>query len=108
MKDLIKFDEFQKLDIRIGTVLSADKIEGSKKLIKVVLDMGEEKRQVVAGFGKFLSPEDLIGKQVPIAVNIEPATLMGVESNGVFIAVDPGGAVLLVPEEDVPNGSIVH
>ena len=107
MSKTIKFEQFSEIEMKIGKVLSAERVKDSEKLIKVMVDIGYEKRQVVAGFGKFLAPEDLIGKQVPIAVNIEPAKLMGVESQGVFIAIDPGGAVLLTPEEDVPNGSKV-
>ncbi len=108
MSKTVKFEQFAELELKIGTVISAERVEGSKKLLKVMINLGDEERQVVAGFGKFLAPEDLIGKQVPIAVNIEPAKIMGVESNGVFIAVDQGGAVLLTPEEEVPNGSKVH
>lgn len=100
-----KFDDFIKLEIRMGTVLEAERVEGTDKLIKVIVDMGEEKRQVVAGFGHLHTPEDLIGKQIPVAMNIEPAMIRGVESNGIFVALDDPKATLVVPENKVPNGS---
>lgn len=108
MSETIDFEQFSKLDIKIGTVRSAERIEGSVKLIKVVVDFGEFDRQIVAGFGKTLNPEDLINKQVPCLLNITPAKLMGVESQGVFIAVDADKAVLLTPENEVENGSKVR
>lgn len=102
---MLKFDDFIRLEMRIGTVVEAERVPGTDKLIKVVVDMGSEKRQVVAGFGHIHSPEDLTGKQIPIAVNIEKAIIRGVESNGVFIALDDEHATLLVPQDKVPNGT---
>lgn len=102
---MLKFEDFAKLDIRMGTVTEAVRVEGADRLIKVIVDMGSEKRQLVAGFGHLHEPEDLIGKQVPIVVNIEPAKLRGVESNGIFVAINDEKATLLVPENETPNGS---
>ncbi|MBD3366054.1 methionine--tRNA ligase subunit beta [candidate division WWE3 bacterium] len=108
MKEKITFDEFSKLDIKIGQIKEAERVPESDKLIKLQVDLGEETRQVVAGFGKFFQPEELLGVQVPVVVNMSPVKLMGVESNGMVLAVDPGGLVLLTPDEDVPNGSVVR
>ncbi len=102
---MYKFDDFAKLEIRMGTVVEAERVAGTDKLIKVIVDMGNEKRQVVAGFGHKHSPEELIGKQIPIVLNIEPATIRGVQSNGIFMALDDENATLLLPQNNVPNGS---
>jgi len=69
--------------------------------------MGNEKRQVIGGFGNKYKPEDLIGKQAPVVLNIEPAMIRGVQSNGIFMAIDAGEPMLLLPENSVPNGSKV-
>src|SRR3990167_1900503 len=102
---MLKFEDFKKLEIKIGTIIEAERVTGTDRLLKVIVDMGDEKRQVVAGFGHKYSPEDLIGKQVPIVLNIEKAVIRGVESNGIFMAIDDAEATLLVPQNPVQNGS---
>ena len=105
---MISYDEFSKLDIKIGTIISAEKIEGTDKLLKLEIDLGNEKRQLVAGIAEMYLPKDLIGKQIPILTNLEPKKLKGVESQGMILAADVGGKpVLLHPEKEVPPGSIV-
>ena len=106
---MISFDDFMKLDIRIGTVTAADTVEGADKLIRLELDLGGEHRQVVAGIASTYTPEELIGRQVPILVNLEPRKLRGVESQGMILAVDVDGKpVLLLPDREVPAGSVVR
>ncbi len=102
---MFKFDDFAKLEIRMGTVIEAEKVPETDRLMKIVVDMGNEKRQVVAGFGHLHTPEELIGKQVPVVVNIEKAVIRGVESNGILMAIDDSEATLLIPKKPVPNGS---
>lgn len=105
---MLKFDDFAKLEIKMGTVVEAERVPNTDKLLKVIVDMGEEKRQVIAGFGFKYAPEDLVGKQVPIVLNIEKAVIRGVESQGIFVAIDAfGEPMLLVPEKEIPNGSKV-
>ncbi len=106
---MITFEDFKKLDIRIGRVLSAEKIEGTDKLIKLEIDFGTEKRQLIAGMAEFFEPKHFIGKEIPVLVNLEPRTFKGTESQGMILAVDVDGApVLLCPEKEVPPGSIVR
>ena len=106
-KTEIAYEEFQKLDIRIGTVLSAENIKGSDKLLKLEVDIGE-KRQIVAGIAKSHDPAELVGKQVVVMANMKPAKLFGVESRGMVLAGDVDGAVLLQPEKKVKEGTRVR
>lgn len=105
---MYKFEDFTKLEIRMGTIVEAEKVPNTDRLLRIVVDMGEEKRQVVAGFGdKHNDPTELIGKQVPVVINIEKAIIRGVESNGILMAVGDENATLLVPQNPVQNGSKV-
>jgi methionine--tRNA ligase beta chain len=106
---MINFDDFNKLDIRIGTILEAEKVEGADKLLKLTVDLGEEKRTLVAGIAETYKPEEIIGKQLPILANLEPKKLRGIESNGMILAVDiEGKATLIHPDKKVPNGSKIR
>ncbi len=106
---MITFDDFMKLDIRIGTVRAAEKVQGADTLIRLEIDLGGEQRQVVAGMASTYAPEEFIGKQVPILVNLEPRKLKGIESQGMILAVDVNGKpFLLQPDREVPPGSAVR
>jgi methionine--tRNA ligase beta chain len=106
---MITFDDFKKLDIRVGKILSAEKVEGTDKLIKLAVDFDTEKRQVVAGIAEIYQPDQLIGKEVPVLMNLEPRNIRGVESQGMILAVSFNGKpFLLHPDRDVPPGSIIR
>ncbi len=106
-KAVISFKEFQKLDLRVGTITEAEPIPKSKKLIKLTVDVGEE-RTVVAGIAGHYEAEDLRGRQVVLVVNLEPAKLMGVESQGMVLAAeDEDGVHLLTPDVSTQPGSTV-
>jgi len=128
--DTISFEDFKKLDIRIGKILSAEKVNGSEKLMKLVVDFGPApvvpepagewiemkedkdegriKRQIIAGIAQFYAPEALIGKECPFAYNLAPRTLKGLESQGMILCPsDNGSPVLLYPDKEIPPGSIV-
>ncbi len=105
----ISFEQFQSLDIRVGEIKEAGPIKGSNKLLKLVVDIGTETRQVVAGIAQAYRPEDLIGMQVVVLANLEPAKLFGVESQAMLLAADAAGkAVLLKPQERVETGTKVR
>ena len=107
MEELISFQEFQKLDLRVGIIKGAEAIPGSKKLIKLKVDVGDE-RTVVAGLVGHYQEKDLIEKQVVLLANLEPAKLMGVESQGMVLAVeDDSGVHLLTPDATTTPGSKV-
>jgi len=99
MSDLITIDQFDEVVIKIGQVKEAEKIEKSDKLLKLQVDIGEEKpRQIVAGLAKFYSPEELIDRKVCVVANLQPAKLFGTLSEGMILATGESGA-LLAPDE---------
>jgi methionine--tRNA ligase beta chain len=106
---MVSFEDFQKIDLRVAKIVEADKVKGSEKLLKLVIDVGKEKRQIVAGIGKFYKPEDLIGKEIVVLLNLEPKKLMGIESQGMLLAADvEGEPVILIPEKEVPAGTKIR
>jgi methionyl-tRNA synthetase len=110
LKDQITYEDFSKVDIRVGKILTAEKIKKSKKLLKLMVDVGEPKpRQIVAGLADYYQPEELVGKVVNVLVNLQPAKLCGVESQGMLLAADAGERVsLLTPDKEMKPGSIVR
>ena len=110
MKDTIVYDDFLKLDIRLGTVVEASVPEGSKKLIRQVVDFGEEigKKIIFSGILEWYSPEELVGKQLPYVINLEPRKMMGEESQGMLMAAGGETAILLEPNKKSEDGTIVR
>ncbi|MCK5283404.1 MAG: methionine--tRNA ligase subunit beta, partial [Nanoarchaeota archaeon] len=105
----ITFDDFSKLDIRIGTVVTAEPIKKSNKLMRLEVNIGEDTpRQLVAGIKESHEPEQIIGRQVVVLANLKPAKLCGVKSKGMVLAGDTEGAVLLMPEKEVAAGTKVR
>lgn len=105
----ISIDEFARVELRVGQILKAERIEKSKKLLKLSVDLAELKgpRQVVAGIGKAYAPEDLIGRKVVIVANLQPANLMGERSEGMVLAAssEVSGLEILSPAPTVPVGT---
>lgn len=106
---MVTFDDFKKLDIKIGKIVSAEKISEGDKLLKIIFDFGAEQRQIMTAMAPFFpDPSVLVGKQMPVLLNIETKTFRGYESQGMIIAADVNDhPVFLLPEEEIPNGSIV-
>lgn len=112
---MINYDEFSKVELKVAKVLSAERVEGSDKLLKLQVDLGSEQRQIVAGIGKSYEPEQITGKSIVIVANLEPRQLMGLKSQGMLLAASPepvegaassdAGPVVLVPDREVPPGS---
>lgn len=108
-KEMINFKDFQKLDLRTGTIKEVEPVEGTNKLLKIQVDIGTEVRQIVAGIAERYKPQELIGKQIVIICNLEPAKIRGVESNGMLLAADADPEIsILTPVKEVPNGSKVR
>ena len=100
-------DELKKIEIRIGTVLEAERVPETDKLLRLVVDLGEEQpRQIISGIAMYIEPEALIGKQLSFVANLEPRTIKGLESNGMLFAVGSGDTFsFLVPSSPVPPGT---
>ena len=109
IKPVITIDDFSKLDLRIAKVLQAEKVPKSEKLLKLRVEIGSEQRQILAGIAKKYAPEELIGKSVVIVANLQPAKLMGQESQGMILAASDanGDMKLIEPNGEMPAGSIV-
>ena len=106
---VITFEEFNTMDIRVGTIVFAEAIKGSDKLLKLQVDIGEDSpRQVVAGIALTHVADELVGRQIVLLANMKPAKLFGVESRGMILAADEDGAVLLQPERKVENGTLIR
>ena len=103
----ISIDDFAKIELRVGQVKLAEKVQGADKLLRLEVDLGTEVRQVVAGIAEAYAPETLVGRKVVIVVNLAPRKLRGLESNGMIVAASPEGGkpVLAAFLEDVPVGT---
>lgn len=105
----ISFEEFVKLDIRIGKIKNAEKVEGADKLLKLTVDIGDREITLAAGIAEYYKPEELIGKEIPILVNLKPRKIRGILSQGMMLAADENGRpVLLHPEKEIKPGSKIR
>ncbi len=107
---MINIEDFAKVEIRVGTVIEAEEVEGSEKLIKQTVDFGEEKKQILSGIKKWYKPDQLIGKQFVYVFNLEPRMMMGIESQGMIMAAEgkDGKPILLKPSSKVLSGSKIR
>jgi methionyl-tRNA synthetase len=105
----VSFDDFQKMDIRVSTILAAEKVAKTKKLLKLTIDTGIDKRTIVSGIAEYYTPEQLVGRQVLVLANLAPREIKGIESRGmILMAEDATGKLsLLQPNETTHNGAIV-
>lgn len=107
---MITIDDFAKVEMKVGTILEVEEIEGSEKLYQLTVELGEERpRTVLSGIKAWYTPEDLKDHQAIFVTNLEPRAMMGIESQGMIMAVDsPEGPVVLKPEKPTPNGSKIR
>lgn len=108
-KDTTSFDEFQKMDIRVGTIIEAEKIKKAKKLLKLKVDTGIDQRTVVSGIAQFFEPEKLIGQKVSILVNLSPRKMLGIESEGMILMAEnnKGELQFVAPQGGSDNGGVI-
>jgi methionyl-tRNA synthetase len=106
----ISFEDFQRLDMRIGRIEEASQIPGSRNLIRMLVDFGSEKRQAVAGLLQWYKPEKLVGRMCVFILNLQRREFMGVESQCMIFAAEDGkgNVVILQPEKDIAKGSKIH
>ncbi len=103
---MITFDDFKKLDLRVAKIIEAEIVEGSEKLLKLKVSLGDEERQIIAGIKKYYDPSDLIGKEIIIVANLEPRTIFNLESQGMLLAASQEGKLaLLRPDKEILPGS---
>lgn len=109
VKPQIQFDDFAKIDLRTGTIISAEKVEKADKLLKLEIDLGFEKRTIVSGIAMHFTPEEITGKQVVVVTNLAPRKMRGIESNGmILMAEDASGKLKFInPDEPIPNGCTI-
>lgn len=105
----ISHEDFSKMELRVGTISNVSLMPASKKMLKLIVDFGEYQKQILAGIGEFYSCDDLVGRQIIAIVNLAPRLILGLESQGMLLAVDDseGRAVLLKPEREVLPGALV-
>ena len=112
MKPRISIEEFSKTEVQIGTVVSAERVPETDKLLRLIVDFGEEAgpRQIIAGIAAYVpEPSALLGRQLAFVTNLEPRTIKGLESNGMLFAVGSGETfAFLTPDKDVPPGTSAH
>ncbi|MFN4219159.1 MAG: methionine--tRNA ligase subunit beta [Candidatus Bipolaricaulia bacterium] len=104
---MITIEEFQKIELRVATILTAERVPGADKLLKLQIDLGTEQRQLVAGIAKHYTPEELVGKQIVVVTNLQPAVIRGVESQGMLLAAstdDQSQVAVVTLQRPVPNG----
>lgn len=102
------YEEFRKIELRVAEIKEVFEIEGANKIYRLIVDVGDKQKQIVAGIKQYYKPEDLIGKQVVIVDNLEPAVIRGIESNGMLLAAsDDQGVCIVSPSRPTKLGSIV-
>lgn len=103
---LITIEQFQEIDLRVATISSAEPVPGADKLLRLQVDLGEERRQLVAGIAQQYKPQELLGRQIVVAANLKPAVIRGVESQGMLLAaVSNQGLSLVTLDKGSPNGT---
>jgi methionyl-tRNA synthetase len=109
IKPEIVFDDFSKVDIRVGKVVAAEKMEKSNKLLKLTIEAGVDKRTILSGIAQHYSAEQMVGKQVTFIANLAPRKMMGVESQGMILSAEDadGKLKLILPDDNVTPGSTV-
>jgi methionine--tRNA ligase beta chain len=109
--EIIEYEDFAKLDLRVATIKNAEDVDGADKLIKLDVELGEENRTILAGIKKYYKKEDLIGKQIIIIANLKPRKMKGLESQGMLLAAggkDEDVCVLISPEKQVKSGTKIN
>ena len=108
-EDLISFSEFQKLKLRVAKIDAAERVKGADRLLQLQISLGDEQRQIVAGIAEYYEPEALVGQQIVVVANLEPATIRGVESQGMLLAAsDDNGLTLVIPDGEIGDGAEVN
>ncbi len=106
---MVSIEDFAKIDLRVGTVVSAERVPGATKILKLTIDIGERQITTASGIAQYYQPEEMVGRRVVVVANLQPATIRGVESQAMILAASQEGSrvVLVAPAEEIPNGAKV-
>ena len=106
---MISIEDFAKIDLRVGTIVAAERVAGATKILKLTIDIGERNVTTASGIAQYYQPEQLAGRRVVVVANLQPATIRGIESQAMILAAsqEGSGVVLVAPAEEIPNGARV-
>ncbi|MBI4399496.1 methionine--tRNA ligase [Candidatus Micrarchaeota archaeon] len=105
---MASFEDFKKIELIVGRIESASRLEGTDKLMRIMVDIGSEKRQLIAGVAKDYKEEELVGKSIIVLANLEPKVIKGYESQGMLLAADAQPLALLTVDKDVAPGTVIR
>lgn len=109
---MISIDEFRRIELRVAVVTTAERVEGATRLLRLEVDLGEERRQIVAGVAQWYAPGELVGRRIVVVTNLEPATIRGIQSQGMLLAAGgraPGADLeVLTLDKEIPPGTRVE
>ena len=107
-KEQIEYDDFAKLELKLGKILACERVEGSEKLLKSTVEMGEQTRTIVSGISRHYNPEEMVGKTVVVVANLKPIRLRGILSEGMLLCAENGEELsVLTSDRILPSGSVV-
>lgn len=106
--EIISLEDFQKIDLRVAEIVEAEAINGSDKLVRLKIKLGDQERQIVAGIRRHYQPSDLVGRQIIVVTNLAPRTMMGYQSQGMLLAANDGKLALLQPDKKVESGTKIN
>ncbi|MFH1447556.1 MAG: methionine--tRNA ligase subunit beta [Candidatus Micrarchaeota archaeon] len=105
---VVTYDDFSKLELVVGQVENAELVQGADKLLKLIVNIGDEKRQIIAGLAPLYKPEQMVGKRIIMLINLEPKVIRGLESQGMLLAADSQEVSLLTVDKEVPPGTRIR
>ncbi len=106
---MISIEDFAKIDLRVGTIVAAQRVAGATKILKLTIDIGDRQVTTASGIAQYYQPEELVGRRVVVVANLQPATIRGIESQAMILAAsqEGSGVVLVAPAEEISNGAKV-
>jgi|SRR5450756_815034 len=106
---MISIEDFAKIDLRVGTIVAAERVPGATKILKLTIDIGDRQMNTASGIAQYYQPDGLVGRRVVVVANLQPAVIRGIESQGMILAAsqEGSGVVLVSPAEEIPNGAKV-
>ncbi len=106
---MISIEDFAKIDLRVGTIVEAERVPGAKKILKLTIDIGDRQVTTASGIAEHYQPDELVGRRIVVVANLQPAVIRGIESQAMILAASQEGhkIILVAPADDIPNGAKV-